>query len=92
MMALLNLQVHSYWLSSPQAARKVLLVSVVSKDPTMPTSWKIVESAYTLSKVGEWVLEPSPSNRTPQYIENNHYSSIEEALAVWERYRNDFEN
>jgi len=87
---ILNLQIHSYWLTSPHALRKVFLTQVISRGPDSLTRWKITEGSYTLSKVGEWVWEPSPSNRTEDYIKENYYDRIEDALTVWNQHKGEF--
>lgn len=87
----LDLQVHSYALTEPHALRPVLLIRVVSRTPGEPPQWKISEGASTLSKAGEWVWEPLPSNRSEKYKEMNYYASIEDALVVWDANKTTFD-
>lgn len=86
----IDLQIHSYMLTEVHALRPVLLIRVVSREPGEPSRWKISEGATTLSKIGKWVWEPLPSNRSEEYKEANYYLSIEDALAVWDANKTEF--
>lgn len=47
-------------------------------------SWVICDGARVLDHVGNWRFEPSPSNRSEDFIAETRFSSAEEALSAYE--------
>jgi hypothetical protein len=46
--------------------------------------WKITDGSGCLNKNGKWEYEPLPSGRTDAFLARCRYSTIEEALTIWE--------
>jgi hypothetical protein len=46
--------------------------------------WAVIDCGYTLSKSGEWEYEPTPSNRTEEYLKNCRFDSVDEAFTAIE--------
>lgn len=83
-----HLEVAAYWLICPhnRSRRVVTLDKIVHLDSTV--KWKIAEASYTFNKNGKWEHEPPiPSTRTDEYLQNNRYDSIDEALEVWGNFK-----
>jgi hypothetical protein len=49
--------------------------------------WKITDSTWTLNHKGQWEYEPNPSSRTDAYFRRCRFNSIDEALEIWNRYK-----
>ena len=42
-------------------------------------NWAITQGGNVLMKNGEWEFEPSPSNRTDEFLKNARYATVDEA-------------
>ena len=47
--------------------------------------WAVRRGRVCLDKDGEWVIEPSPSNRDEEFYAECRFASLEEAFAVYSK-------
>jgi hypothetical protein len=66
----------------PATSRIALIEIIKQHQRDLSTKWAIVDSGYTLNKLGEWEFQSMPSSRTSEYLERNRYDSYADAVAM----------
>ncbi len=66
---------------------KTTLDRAVQRDGSC--KWVIRRSDMCLTKEGDWIFEPTPSNRSDEFLYLARFDSVEEAIIAWERNKND---
>ena len=57
----------------------------IAGDVQHPDTWKVVRGGFTFDKSGCWEFEPSPSNRTDDYLSENRYATFREVMVAARR-------